>query len=162
MEQEKNSEKLNTAQKNNVLSLTNSFISQKLIADKANNSISGFTVLSSPDFKKQDWIFKSKFSEVTELLGSDPLDYPLKKTKGNPDEGQKPIDGKALRITTDKEIITIDVYTQKYGEKWSLSHTHQIAKNVFDAYALVVKNDQVVSELEKESKAPKNFSLDLE
>ena len=164
MEKIENSEKLNTAQKNDVMNngtASDSFISQKQIADKANNSLSEFTVLSKSDFKTQDWIFKSKFLEINELLGSDPLEYPLKKTKGNPDEGQKPIDGKALRITMDKKIITIDVYTQKYGEKWSLSHTHQIAKNVFNAYALVVKNDLAVSELEIESKTPKNFSLNL-
>ncbi len=161
MEKEKNSEALNTTPKNNVDLKTDSFISQKQIADKANNSLSEFMVLSSHDFKKQDWVIKSKFLEISNLLGTTPLEYPLKKMKGNVDEGQKAIDGKALRITVKKDIVSIAVYTQSYGKAWSLSHTHQIAKNVFDAYALVVKNDQDVLKLEKESKAPKNFSLNL-
>ncbi len=48
------------------------------------------------------------------------------------------------------------------GGKVGVKFTHQIAKNVFDAYALVVKNDQDILKLETESKAPKNFSLNLE
>ena len=137
------------------------FISQKQIADKANNSLSEFIVFSNHDFTKQDWVIKSKFLEISNLLGTTPLEYPLKKMKGNVDEGQKAIDGKALRIIVEEELVSIAVYTKSYGKSWSLSHTHHIDKNIFDAYALAVKNDQAVSKLEQESKTPKNFSLDL-
>ena len=162
MEKEKNSEVLNTNQKNNIDGQAVSFISQKQIVDKKEKTISEFLILSMPDFTMQDWIFKPKFIEIANSLKSTLLDYPLKKVvKGNKDEGKEAVEGKALRITSDKDIFSIEVYTQSYGEAWSLSHTHQISKNVFDAYVLVVKNDQAVSVLEKESKAPKNFSLNL-
>ncbi len=163
----KTEEKNNIDSKNTITNAvlnkdTLSHISQRHIADKVNNSISGFTVFSSPNFKEQDWITQRKILEFTERLSSIPLEYPLKETRqGNADENKKPVDGKALRITVEKDIVSIAVYTQTYGKIWSLSHTHQIAKNVFDAYALVVKNDKDVLELEKESKAPKNFSLNL-
>ena len=146
---------------NNVDSKTKSYICQKKIIDKAKNLTSEFIVLSSHDFKKQDWVIKPKFLEISDLLGTTPLDYPLKTAQGNPDEGQKPIDGKALRITVEKELVIVAVYTKSYGKTWSPSHTHQIAKNVFDAYVVIVENDKNVLELEKESKAPKNFSLNL-
>ncbi len=153
----------------NTVSTTNtlSYMSQRQISsitDKVKNqtSISGFIILSSSDFKHQVWIIKSKFLEITKLMGSTQLEYPLKKAiQGNANEGKKTVEGKALRINVEEKIVSISVYTQSYGEVWSLSHTHQIAKNVFDAYVLVLKNDQDVSELEKESKIPKNFSLNL-
>ena len=142
----------------------NSFITQKQIIDKANNTVSEFVMFSKPDFTMQDWILKPKFIKFTANdLGDKPIDYLLKKTlKGNEDEGRKSIVGKALRITVDKELVSIGVYTQKHGQAWQLSHTHTIDKALFEAYVRVVQNDKKVSELEKENRAPENFSLDLE
>jgi hypothetical protein len=141
-----------------------SYIMQTMIADKANNKTSEFIVLSKPDFTMQDWIYKPKFIEFTANgLGDKPIDYLLKKTvKGNEDEGRKTIVGKALHLTVDKELVSIGIYTQKHGQAWQLSHTHTIDKALFEAYVRVVQNDKKVSELEKENRAPENFSLNLE
>ncbi len=141
---------------------TLSHISQKQIADKVNNSISEFIVISNSDTTVQDWIFKPKFLEIADGLGDTSLDYPLKRTiQGNADEGRKLQKGKALRVAVDKDMVIISVYTQSYGEAWELSHTHNIDKVVFDAYALVVKNDLAVAKVEKDMKSPENFSLNL-
>ena len=146
--------------KNEINDMT--FISQKIIVDKANNTISEFIVTSNSDIPVQTWIFKPKFLEIADGLGHGSLDYPLKRTmQGNVDEGRKPQKGKALRVTVDKDIVIIAVYTQSYGEAWQLSHTHHIDKMTFDAYALVVRNDLAVAKVEKDMKSPENFSLNL-
>lgn len=162
MQNEKNSESLNTNPKNNVDLKANSFICQKLIVDKANNSISEFIVISDSDLIMQDWVIKPKFSEIVDGYGATPLEYPLKRTiQGNVDEGRKHQEGKALRVTLDKDVVSMGVYTQSYGQAWELSHTHTIDKVLFDAYALVVSNDQEVAKAEKDKKLPVNFSLNL-
>ena len=138
------------------------YISQKTIADKANNTSSEFIVISNSDITVQDWIFKPKFLEIADGLGDTSLDYPLKRTmQGNADEGRKLQKGKALRVAVDKALVSISVYTQSYGEAWQLSHTHNIDKVTFDAYAVVVRNDLAVAKVEKDMKSPENFSLNL-
>lgn len=139
-----------------------SLMSQKIIADKSENKISEFIVFYNVDFTISDWVFKPKFSEMVTNFSDKPVDYPLKRTiKGNLDEGKEPQSGKALRLSVIDDTVSVEVYTQIHAESWKLSHTHIIAKSVFDAYVLVIKNDTVVATAEKVKKSPENFSLNL-
>lgn len=135
---------------------------QKIIVDKVNSKVSEFIVFSNSDLTVNDWVFKPKFSEMVNNLSDKPVDYPLKRTiKGNPDESRSAQTGKALRISVDETTVTVGVYTQVYGESWKLSHTHIISKTIFNAYILIVNNETIVAEIEKNNKAPENFSLNL-
>lgn len=138
------------------------YITQKNIADKSENKISEFIVLSNAGFTNSDWIFKPKFSEIVANFGDKPVDYQLKRTiEGNPDEGRQSQKGKALRLTSNGDSVIISIYTQVFGEPWAQSHRYTIDKSIFDAYALVVKNDADIAKKEKEQKTPENFSLNL-
>lgn len=138
------------------------YISQKIIADKSENKISEFIVLSNAGFTNNDYIFKPKFSEIVANFGEKPVEYQLKRTiEGNPDEGRQSQNGKALRLTVNGDTVIIGIYTQMYGARWAQSHTYTIDKVHFDAYALVVKNDADIAKKEKEKKSPDDFSLDL-
>ncbi len=138
------------------------YITQKIIADNSENKISEFIVLSNAGFTNNDYIFKPKFSEIVANFGEKPVEYQLKRTiEGNPDEGRQSQKGKALRLSISGDSVIIGVYTQVYGEPWASSHTYSIDKALFDAYALVVKNDADIAKKEKQNKAPENFSLNL-
>ncbi len=135
---------------------------QKQITDKKTRAVTGFVMISDPDFKKMDWIGKSSFTDIAGRLSATPIEYQLRKAKkGDEDENLRVVLGKALKISVLDTTVTIEVYTQKFGETWKLSHTHTLDKMLFDAYALVIKNDEAVSKAEKESKSPENFSLGL-
>ena len=138
------------------------YISHKTIADKANGNISHFVVVSTPTFDKQDWMSLKKLVEISESMTKLPLEFPLKATfKGNADENRKAQDGKALKLSLLGEIYTMEIYTQKFGESWSLSHTHLIEKKLFTAYITVLINNESVAKAEKENQSVKNFSLNL-
>lgn len=138
------------------------FISQKFIVDKVSGKVSEFIQLGNTRFTNSDWIFKPKFSEIVVNFGDKPVEYQLKRTiEGNPDEGRQSQKGKALRLSISGDSVIIGVYTQVYGEPWASSHTYSIDKALFDAYALVVKNDADIAKKEKQNKAPENFSLNL-
>ncbi|NOR55183.1 MAG: hypothetical protein GQ531_03145 [Sulfurovum sp.] len=140
-----------------------SHISQKQIFDRTSNSVSGFVVLSTPTFKKQDWISVRKLMDINSKIDKLPLDYALKATiKGDYDESKKPQDGKALHLTLDGDNYKFEIYTQVYGREWQSSHTHTIDKALFNAYVIVVHNDIAVNEAEKDQKSPDDFSLNLE
>jgi len=146
----------------NKLKTSVSSLQQKVIVDQTTNKASEFVVSSTPDFSIRDWIIKPKFREIASKLGKEPLEYQLKRTqKGNEDEGRKPIQGKAVKVSIADNIVSVEVYTQNFGESWKLSHTHTLEKALFDAYAVVIKNDEAVSKAEKEVKSPDNFSLNL-
>ncbi len=152
-------EKSNTVTNKEILF---SHISQKQITDKSTGRTTEFVVMFDSKFENNDWLSKTKLMDIVSKLGDKPLEYPLKKTlKGNPDEGRAVQSGKVLRITLGEDNVTVDVYTQVYGESWKLIKTHTISKTIFDAYVLVVKNDIAVVEAEKENKASENFSLNL-
>ena len=123
-----------------------------------------FLVIGSDN--KYDWITETKCLQIIEILSKqegEPIDFPLKKTiQGNLDEGKDPRDGKALRFIQKDVSINIEVYTQSYNEKWKLSHTHIIPKQLFDAYMLVIKNTYNVLLSEKNYIDVENFSLGLE
>jgi len=139
-----------------------SYMSQKQITDKSTDKTTEFVVLSDNNFENNDWLSKTKLMDIESKLGTDPLEYPLKKArKGNEDEGHKAVQGKAIKISSIGDTVSIGVYAQTYGASWTLSHTHFIDKGTFDAYVLVVKNDIAVVEAEKSNKAPENFSLNL-
>jgi hypothetical protein len=143
--------------------VTLSYISQKQIIDKADNSILEFIVVGNSDATQEDWILGYKFLAIGDSLGDTPIELQLKKTrKSKEDEGGKPGSaGKALSITVKGELVSLSVYTQDYGQAWQFSHTHTIDKTLFDAYVLVVQNNKKVSVLKKENDAPENFSLNL-
>lgn len=137
-------------------------MSQKMIIDKATNKTSEFLVFSSPDLTVNDWFFKPKFSEIVANLGDKPVEHQLKRTvEGDPDEGKSSQKGKAIRLSVSGGSVIVGIYTQVHGEPWKLAHTHTIDKALFDAYAVVVKNDADFAEKEKEKKSPENFSLNL-
>ncbi len=139
-----------------------SSILQKQIVDEKTKVVTGYVMISDSDFKNTDWISKWAFTSIVEGVGKTPMEYPLRKSKkGNEDENLKVVLGKALKVSMLDNTISMEVYTQKFGETWKLCHTHTLDKSLFDAYALVIKNDEVVSQAEKESKSPKNFSLNL-
>lgn len=107
-------------------------------------------MFSNFDLTVNDWIFKPKFLEIVTSLNDKPTDYRLKRTsKGNPDEGNTPQEGKALRLSVSGDSVIVGVYTQVHGSPWRLIHTHTIDKAIFDAYALVVRNDADIAEKEK-------------
>ncbi len=165
MEKDKKSETLNTEQKNNESSVEskNSFISQRQIFDRSTNSVSKFVVLSSPTFKKEDWISVAKLMDIDSKMVKLPLAYNLKRTlKGDYDEGQKPQDGKAFNLHDDGSVYKFDIYTQVHGRSWLLSHSHTIDKALFATYIRVTKNDAAVIEAGKDLKSPEDFSLNLE
>ncbi len=138
------------------------YMVEKIIVDKKTQLVSKYMMFSTPDFSKNDWFFKDKFMAIAQRIGKEPLQYPLKKAvKGDPDEGKKAIEGKAVHVSIVDDIIVIGVYTQTYGSAWKLSHTHTVEKVLFDAYVFIIKNDESVSKAEKESKSPENFSLGL-
>lgn len=140
-----------------------SLMTQKQIVDKTTNKISEFIVIDNPKMLLKEWIIKYKYLDMISILSSEPIDYRLKETsKGNPDEGKAPQDGKALRLSVSDDSVTIVVYVQAYGKPWTESHTHILDKALFDAYRLVIKNEADIAEKEKEKKSPANFSLNLE
>lgn len=137
-------------------------MSQKMIVDKVSGKVSEFVVFSNSDLTVSDWTFKPKFSEMVADFSDKPIEHQLKRAnKGNPDEGKTPQEGKALRLSVSGDSVIVGVYTQVHGNPWKLSCTHTIDKALFDAYALVVKNDADFAEKEKKNKAPENFSLNL-
>ena len=142
--------------------INNGFISQKQIFDRSTNSVAAFLVLSTPGFKKQDWISFGKLVDINSKINKLPLDYALKATvKGNYDESKKPQDGKALHLSLDGDNYVFDIYTQVYGRDWQLSHSHIIDKALFNSYVTVVQNDIAVNSAEKDQKSPNDFSLNL-
>ncbi len=153
---------LNTTPKNNAIVKSTSHMTQKVIFDKVKDMSTSFVIISDANFDKNEWIVGYKFLEMANEISDKPSDYPLKKTfKGNADENKKSQDGKALQVIVDGNIVNLAVCAQVFGETWKISHTHTIDKVIFDAYVLVLKNDSKVKELEKESKSPKNFSMNL-
>ena len=137
-------------------------ISQKQIFDRTTNSVIAFVVLSTPTFKKQDWISVGKLMDINSKIGELPLEYNLKRTiKGNYDEGTKPQDGKAVKLFLDGDNYKFEVYTQVFGRGWQLSHSHIVGKVLFNAYVTVVQNDIAVNAAEKDQKSPNDFSLNL-
>ena len=142
--------------------INNGFISQKQILDRSTNSVAAFVVLSTPTFKKQDWVSNGKLVDIDSKIDILPLEYSLKQTiKGDYDESKKPQDGKALHLSLDGDNYIFDIYTQVYGRDWQLSHSHIIDKTLFMAYVTVVKNDIAVNAAEKDQKSPIDFSLNL-
>lgn len=140
-----------------------SYISQKQIFDRTTNSVTAFVVLSTPTFKKQDWISVRKLMDINSKIDNLPLEYSLKPTvKGNYDESKKPQDGKALKLSQDDNNYKFNIYTQVHGRDWQLSHSHTIGKDLFNAYVAVVQNDIAVNEAEKDQKSPDDFSLKLD
>lgn len=138
------------------------FMQQKFIVDKSTHQLSEFIVFSDNNLTKSDWVSKSRFEELSKKVGSTPLEFPLKKSrKGNEDEGYKPTQGKAVKVTLTDDLVTFEVYVQNHGETWKLSHTHLVSKDIFMAYKVVVKNDSDVSKAEKERQTPEHFSLGL-
>ncbi len=163
MKNTKNSASSSTNSKNDVAQpVVKSYICQKSIYDKDKRQTTSLAVLSSHDFKTNDWTSTPKFHDISSKIDKLPLDYPLKKTiKGNEDENRPSQQGKALRLSLLAGNYSIAIYTQNYGEAWKLSHTHTIEKSLFDAYITVSLNNKMVDEAEKESKSPDNFSLNL-
>lgn len=144
-----------------------SYMRQKMIVDKVSGKVSEFTVFSDSEFKDTDWSLKSKLAEIITQLGDKKeVTYQLKQTiEGNRDDGRKPQDGKAIKITIEDPNVSIAYYSdssQIKEEKWRLTHRYTIDKKVFDAYILVMQNDIDVSEKEKEQKSIKNSSLQLD
>ncbi len=140
----------------------NSFISQRQIFDRSTNSVSKFVVLSSPTFKKEDWISVGKLMDIDSKMVKLPLEYNLKRTlKGDYDEGQKPQDGKAFNLHDEESIYKFDIYTQVHGRSWLLSHSHIVDKALFATYVRVTENDAAVNEAGKDQKSPADFSLGL-
>lgn len=138
----------------------NSLISQKLIIE--DNKAAGFVVFSKPTFEQQDWISILKLGAIGSKMNQLPLEYQLKRTmKGNVDEGRQLKSGKAVKLSLDADTYRVEIYTQKYGQSWLLSHTHTVNKTILDAYLLVVKSDAYVANAEKKAKSPENFSLKL-
>ena len=143
------------------------FMSQKILVDKANNTVSEFVVFSSPEFKESDWLSKLKLSEIiAQLADKKVFTYQLKKTvKGSRDNNKKPQDGKAIKFTIVDQNVSISIYsqsTQEKEDKWRLSHTYIIDKRIFDAYVLVMQSDITVAEKEKKQKFLENSSLQLD
>ena len=128
-----------------ITKINNGFMSQKQIFDRTTNSAIAFVVLSTPTFKKQDWISVGKLVDINSKTDKLPLEYSLKVTlKGNYDESKKAQDGKALHLSLDGDNYVFDIYTQVYGRDWQLSHSHIIDKALFNAYVTVVQNDIAV------------------
>lgn len=142
---------------------TYSHVCQKQIFDRSTNSVIAFVVISTPTFKKHDWINHNKVVDINSKIDKLPLEYNLKRTiKGNYDEGTKPQDGKAFKLFLEGDNYKFDVYTQVHGRGWLLSHSHTIAKTLFKAYVMVIQNDLAVNEAEKDQKSPDDFSLNLD
>ncbi len=144
-------EKARVEDKVNVI---HSLMNQKVISDKKSGKTSEFMVISTPDFKNNDWISKSKFSLIGEkLLEKNVLIYTAKKAiRGNKDEGKDPVEGKIIKFILSGDLIEIAVHKEEYGSTPVLTHSHKLLKTVFDAYVLVAQNDLAVSDLEKKTK----------
>jgi hypothetical protein len=140
---------------------TKSLINLRILGDK---EISKFIVLSTNE--NEDWLMDSKLSNVFEKLEvlkeGENLDLKVKSTvKGNADEGKEQKIGKALKLTLVGQSFTVDVYTQKPDEKWVLSHTHNILRDLLIAYTRTIHNDSIVElELKKlKNKIDENFKI---
>ena len=138
-----------------------SYIAQNFIAD--GGKVNKFAVTSSPDFKNRDWLSEKKFIEMNKLASNKSVvEYQLKPTlKGNLDENKRSQVGKAVKLEFLEKEIKIEVYTQVFGKSWSLSHTHVLERELYEAYVRVFLNNTAVDLVETEKRSPKNFTLDL-
>ncbi len=145
---------LETARVEDKVNVIHSLINQKVISDKKSNKISEFMVISTSDFKSNDWFSKNKFALIAEkLLEKNVLSYTAKKAiSGNKDEGKDPVQGKIIKFIRSDDFIEIMVYTEEYGATPVHTHSHKLPKTVFDAYIFVARNDIAVSALEKKTK----------
>lgn len=141
-----------------------SLINLRILADKEDKKLSKFLVLRTED--KEDWVTDGRLGNISEKLETlddgKEFDFQVKTTvKGNNDEGKVAQTGKALKITLVGQSFTVDVYTQKPDEKWVLSHTHNILRDLLIAYTRTIHNDSIVElELKKlKNKIDENFKI---
>jgi hypothetical protein len=131
--------------------------------DGKNITVSPFIVLSNKSETHSDWLSASKFEQVNEKeIGTDPISFELKEFKeSNVDEGKIGQSGKAVNISCLDDNVVIKIYLASKRNDWKFSHEYTIAKELYNAYSLCIKNNTKTIELEKEAKNSKKFDLKL-
>jgi hypothetical protein len=140
-----------------------SFIQRKIISNKGDNSNSEFIVFSDADFNNSDWLSVLKFEQINEKeIGKESISFELKEYKeSDVDEGKIGQIGKAINISCLDDNVVIKIYAASKRNDWKFSHEYKIPKELYNAYALCMKNNTKTIELEKEAKNNKKFDLKL-
>lgn len=131
--------------------------------DGKNTTVSPFIVLSNKSATHSDWLSAFTFEQINEKeIGKEAINFELKAFKeSNVDEAKIGQIGKGINISYIDDNVVIKIFLASKRNDWKFSHEYTIDKELYNAYALCMKNNTKTIELEKEAKNNKKFDLKL-